>query len=158
MIEAADFCKEAETGGYLGTPYEKLDCQAFVEAVLKGCGLVRNWRGSNHMWRDAVYGHAEKNSETILPGALVFTIKRDGGENKKYYKDGVNAAHVGIYIGGGVVMHSTTPGGVQYDDIMSERWTHTALLHDVRYVDSEIGLSDHDMIVAIYKKILEVFP
>ena len=35
-------------------PYSKLDCQAFVERILLDCGIRHDWRGSNHMWRDAL--------------------------------------------------------------------------------------------------------
>jgi len=51
---------KAVTGNYRGIPYEKLDCQGFVEEVLKDCGVRKsdgnpyNWRGSNSMWRNFI--------------------------------------------------------------------------------------------------------
>ena len=52
-----DMAEQAVTGGYVDTPYSKLDCQAFVEQVLKDIGVRKadgtpyNWKGSNSMWR-----------------------------------------------------------------------------------------------------------
>lgn len=114
---------------WIGIPYDKWDCQEFVEQMLKRVGAYHNYRGSNDMWRNAVKNKgtidevkAEQGGE-LLAGTWVFTIKRDGKENKGLYKDGINAAHVGIYVGNGKVVHSTT-GGVQYDVITNKRWTH----------------------------------
>ena len=109
----------------IGIPYKTLDCQAFVEFCLKKyAGITKNWRGSNDMWRNAVHDKSE-DFENIEPGEWVFSIKNDGKQPARY-KDGVNAAHVGIYIGKGDVIHSTI-GGVQMDKINNrKRWTHHA--------------------------------
>ena len=106
-------------------PYSKYDCQAFVEKVLHDCGITHDWRGSNHMWRDALSYKARITDYDAIPaGAWVFTVKNDGGEMDRGYRDDQgNAKHVGIYLGGGEVIHSTT-GGVQMDRITSSRWTH----------------------------------
>lgn len=120
----------------VGTPYSKLDCQAFVEQLLTDAGIKHpNWRGSNHMWRDALSSKWEiiGDRDTLQPGVWVFTIKRDGGEVARGYKDNEgNAAHVGVYVGGGRVLHSTT-GGVQWDDITSKRWTHAGKCRLLEY-------------------------
>ena len=115
----------ADRNNLIGIPYTTLDCQAFVEFCLKKyAGISKNWRGSNDMWRNAVRDKSE-DFENIEPGEWVFTIKNDGKQPARY-NDGVNAAHVGIYIGNGDVIHSTT-GGVQMDKITnSKRWTHHA--------------------------------
>lgn len=146
------FVQQAASGGYIGTPYSALDCQAFVEKVLKDCGITRNWRGSNDMWRNAVHDHTKLDQVDPPPGAWLFTIKHDGKEDKSRYKDGINAAHVGIYLGDGKVIHSTR-GGVQWDDITSSRWTHFALANDVDYNGDYV--SDHDMLAAIYNKVVK---
>lgn len=152
MIKASEFARQAENGGYIGIAYSVLDCQAFVEKVLKDCGVSKNWRGSNDMWRNAVYD-ARTIDGDIKPGEWVFTIKHDGKEDKARYKDGVNAAHVGIYIGGGRVIHSTT-GGVQWDSFTSPRWTHCA---KANCIDYEEEMTEREMLQAIYNKIcLEV--
>ena len=138
MITAQQFADEARKGTYIGTPYEKLDCQAFVERVLIDCGIKYNWRGSNHMWRDALTEkHPIENINDIPPGAWLFTVKNDGGEKKRGYNDNEgNAKHVGIYLGSGDVEHSTT-GGVQYDSIYSERWTHWGKCKFLEYETKE---------------------
>lgn len=139
MITAASFILQAKIGNYLGLPYKRLDCQAFVERVLKDAGETgHNWRGSNHMWRDALSErHADCDFSIIEPpaGAWVFTLKHDGKEVEKGYHDGLgNAQHVGIYLGNGDVIHSTSAGGscVQMDKITSSRWTAWGLC---KYID-----------------------
>ena len=55
MITGYAFAEQARSGSYNGIPYKQLDCQGFVERVLKDSGVrkpdgsVYNWRGSNHM-------------------------------------------------------------------------------------------------------------
>ncbi len=140
MISASKFCEQALTGNYIGIPYEKLDCQAFVEQVLKDCGEKRDWRGSNHMWREALSEKHKITNEMDIPaGAWLFTIKQDGGEKERGYNDSEgNATHVGIYLGLSRVIHSTT-GGVQWDDISRPRWTHYGLAKCIDYTQDYIS-------------------
>ena len=137
MITARDFVAQALKPDYLGIPYAKLDCQAFVERVLKDAGEPgHNWRGSNHMWREAVSERHETDFSAIPPGAWVFTLKHDGGERSKGYYDGFgNAKHVGIYLGNGEIIHSTSAGGscVQMDVLSSPRWTAWGLCKYINY-------------------------
>ena len=134
-MKADAYVERALTGGYLGIPYEKLDCQAFVEQVLKDCNsLSENWRGSNHMWREAVYDRSD-DMGTVVPGEWLFKVAHDGGEVERGYRDDMgNAYHVGIYCGDGEVIHSTTIGGVQMGTING--WTHHAKCIDVDYGDT----------------------
>lgn len=121
-------------------PYSKLDCQAFVERVLQDCGVIRNWKGSNDMWRNALswkgtIQEAIAEFGAVLPGMWLFTVKNDGGEVKRgYHDDQGNAAHVGICtLKGKGAMHSTT-GGVQeckFPD--ASRWTHCGKAKDIDY-------------------------
>ena len=169
MITGADFAHQAETGGYLGIPYEKLDCQGFVERVLKDCGVrkpngtIYDWRGSNSMYRNYIdwrgsIAEAEKTFGSIPLGALLFTVANDGGEKEKGYHDNLgNAKHVGIYIGGthGSI-HSTT-GGVQYAKFPSKRWTHVGLLKMIDYhVQNEDNISSRDRIFSLLDEIKEL--
>lgn len=141
-MTGVDMARQAINGGYIGIPYSRLDCQAFIERVLGDMGVRDptsgkryNWRGSNHMWREAVHDPRELagNYGTVPVGAWLFTIKHDGGERDRGYRDDKgNAAHVGLYLGDGQVMHSTT-GGVQFDKISSKRWTHAALANCLDY-------------------------
>lgn len=136
-VKAEAYVDRALTGGYLGAPYKQLDCQAFVEQVLKDCNaLSKNWRGSNQMWREAVYDRSD-DMAAIQPGEWVFTVRHDGGEVARGYHDDMgNAKHVGLYLGNGEVMHSTT-GGVQMSSISDGRWTHHAKVYDVAYPEED---------------------
>lgn len=145
MITGEQFAEQAIKGNYIGIPYDKLDCQGFVERVLKDCGVrksngtVYDWRGSNSMYRNYIswrgtIAEAEKKFGIIPQGALLFTVAFDGGEKEKGYNDDLgNAKHVGIYLGpphGSI--HSTT-GGVQYSKFPVKRWTHCGLLSMIDY-------------------------
>ena len=100
---------QAQSDRYTGVPYSKLDCQAFVEEVLKDCGVrkpdgsVYNWKGSNSMWRNALrwkgtIEECRRLFNGIPLGAWVFIVKNDGGEVARGYHDNEgNASHVGIY-------------------------------------------------------------
>lgn len=109
MLTAEEFAIQANSSKYTGVPYSKLDCQAFVEKVLADCGIrkpdgtVYNWRGSNHMWREALswkgtIADCIKEFGDIPEGAWAFCISHDGGEVARgYHDDEGNAYHVGIY-------------------------------------------------------------
>lgn len=142
MISAEKFVEQARSGNYLGIPYSKLDCQAFVERVLSDCGIKHDWRGSNHMWRDALTEKHPIDDITAIPaGAWLFTVKQDGGEKNRGYNDNEgNAKHVGIYLGDGEVIHSTSAGEkcVQMDNISSARWTNWGLCKYIIYGSPDI--------------------
>lgn len=139
MATLAQYAEQARTGNYVGIPYSELDCQAFVERVLKDLGVrdcsgkAYNWRGTNDMWRTALQwkGTCDQAAATfggLQPGMWLFTVKNDGGEVDRGYHDTEgNAAHVGIYLGNGKVIHSTT-GGVAIVDYPAKRWTHAGIL------------------------------
>ena len=146
MITGEKFAEQAIKGGYIGIPYDKLDCQGFVERVLADCGVrkpngtVYDWKGSNSMYRNyyqwrGTVKECEAKYGMIPQGALVFTRKNDGGEVERGYHDGLgNFSHVGIYVGAphGVI-HSTT-GGVQYGKFPdAKRWTNVVLLSMIDY-------------------------
>ena len=60
MLTGKEFAKQAQSSKYDGIKYSQADCQAFVELVLRDCGVrtssgaVYNWKGSNDMWRHAL--------------------------------------------------------------------------------------------------------
>lgn len=151
MVKASMFAHTACTGDYVGIPYQKLDCQAFVERVLKDSGVraesgkVYNWKGSNDMWRNALswkgtYQEAIKKFGAIPLGAWLFTLKDDGGEVKRGYKDGLgNASHVGIFCGdmGNLPSIHSSTGGVQWGAVPATRWTHVGLAKCLDYSDSK---------------------
>lgn len=121
--------EKANINELIGIPYNKLDCQALIEKILIRGGIqCKNFRGSNHMWREMVTNRRDKYTN-IKPGTILFSVKLDGGEKKRGYNDSYgNAVHVGMYVGSGYegnVIHSTA-GGVQWDSIDSSRWNWAA--------------------------------
>lgn len=145
-----DIAKQAVTGCYVGAPYRKWDCQAFVEQVLQDAGLRKpggglyNWKGSNSMWRNHLSWRGSitecKNRFGKIPvGALVFIVRNDGGEVARGYHDNLgNASHVGLYIGTSPnpVMDSQPTGGVQLRKL--NQFTHVGLLDMIEY-DTSTG-------------------
>ena len=135
--------QQAVNGNYLGAPYSKYDCQAFVEQVLKDLGVRKpdgtpyNWKGSNSMFRTHIRwrGTIEecvKKFGSIPKGAFVFLVKHDGGEEDRGYHDGLgNASHVGLYIGYNTCMDSEPTGGVQYRKLSI--FTHIGLMDMIDY-------------------------
>lgn len=150
MVTGEKFASQAVNGNYIGIPYEKLDCQGFVEKVLadtgvrKSNGMVYNWRGSNSMYRNFYQWHGSvnacKKAFGIIPqGALMFKMREDDAEQKLGYNDGLgNFYHVGIYTGieGRPIIHSTT-GGVQYAKSLSG-WNYVSLLSMLDYTGSNV--------------------
>ena len=108
-VKASAYATQAMSEKYTGIPYSKLDCQAFVEQVLRDCGVCKpdgsyyNWKGSNSMWRNALswkgtIDECRTRYGDIPPGSWVFIVKYDGGEVERGYHDNEgNAIHVGIY-------------------------------------------------------------
>lgn len=102
---------------YIGTEYDDMDCQSFVEAMLRDVGVRKNWRGSNAMYRDMAWvGTPEECVQrfgSVPAGALLYILK-DSGEPAMYQGDGVgNADHVGVRtIGGKGAIHSSSSMGV----------------------------------------------
>ena len=145
LITGEQFAERALTGGYIGIPYEKLDCQGFVERVLADCGVrkpngtVYDWRGSNSMWRNYIkwkgtIEECKKKFGEIPLGAFLFLLKWDGKEADRGYHDGLgNATHVGLYVGTSPlpVMDSQPTGGVQYRKLSI--FTHVGLMDMIDY-------------------------
>ena len=143
-----DMAEQAVTGGYVGQPYSKWDCQAFVEQVLKDLGVrkpdgsVYNWKGSNSMFRNHIRwrGTIEECKQKfgcIPQGAFMFLVKHDGGEVERGYHDDLgNASHVGLYVGTSPlpVMDSQPTGGVQYRKLSI--FTHVGLMDMIDYSSS----------------------
>ena len=93
----------------IGTPYSEMDCQAFVERVMRDCGLKMDLGGSNSWYREVMkHGwvgtpeECKKIFGVIPKGALLFIHAFDGKEPEKYRKDGKgNAKHIGYKTGRG---------------------------------------------------------
>ncbi len=134
-----------------------MDCQGLVEFVLAECGLKRNWKGSNDMWRNALKwsGAPEEAVERFgsLPaGAGVFILSDDGGEPDSYKKSDIerfgrsmgNASHVGLWLGNGRVVHASASRGcvcesTNFDGrkaVPNGGWNMVGLWADVMYPDA----------------------
>lgn len=117
MITGCDIAKNALLPKWENYTYDQLDCQAFVEAVLKDIGVRKengqpfNWSGSNSMYRNYYYWHGtitecKKKFGRIPVGAFVYMWKETG--QPQSYKDQLgNFCHVGIYCGNDLVRDST---------------------------------------------------
>ena len=101
--------------------YAQMDCQAFVEAVLKDVGVrkpngsVFDWKGSNSMYRNyftwrGTVDECIKKFGSVPVGSFVY-IWKETGEQEVGYNDGLgNCTHVGIYCGNDTVRDSTMKG------------------------------------------------
>ena len=141
-----DIAEQAVTGGYVGIPYSKLDCQAFVEQVLKDLGVRKsdgnpyNWKGSNSMWRNHItwkgtIEECKKKFGEIPLGAFLFLLKWDGKEAERGYHDGLgNATHVGLYVGTAPLpVMDSSKGRGKVDYCKLDVFTHVGLMGMIDY-------------------------
>ena len=131
----------------LGTPYKKMDCQAFIEWCLRKCGMNKDLAGSNAWYREV-----KRNGVILTPeecvrqlgrvpaGAFLFILKQDGGEPAKYKPDGLgNADHIGIVTGRGEgAIHSSASRGCVAESsfkgkTISGGWNRVGLWNQVEY-------------------------
>lgn len=158
------YATQAMSDQYTGIPYTKLDCQAFVEQVLKDCGVRKadgspyNWAGSNSMWRNALaWKGTVEECRTVygeIPvGAWVFIVKNDGGEKLRGYNDNEgNASHVGIYCRHNLEQvrdstRTTNRNGVGYRELKG--FTHVGLPKMIDYNNPSIPDTSSDAINAV---------
>ena len=117
MIPAIKFAECALLPKWNKYTYADMDCQGFVEAVLKDIGVRKpngqafNWLGSNSMYRNYYSWHGTieeciKKYGCIPVGAFVYNWKKDG-QPERYNDNLGNFYHVGIYCGEDNVRDST---------------------------------------------------
>ena len=98
MKTGAEFAAAAMQAKWNGIKYNQLDCQAFVEEVLKDIGITKpdgsfyNWKGSNSMYRNFYQWRGTKeeciNKFGCVPlGAFVYIWRETGAELVGYYDD-----------------------------------------------------------------------
>ena len=118
MISATEF---AQTGfQYLGTSYEEMDCQKFVERCMADVGLKMDLPGSNAWYREMDWVGTPEECKAqfgcVPKGAILFILEAvSGGTPEKYRKDGIgDATHMGIKTGQGkgAIHSSKSRGGV----------------------------------------------
>ena len=112
---AKEFASNASQ--FLGTSYEKMDCQKFVEAVMKTVGINLDLAGSNTWFRKMDWvGTPEECQRTfgmVPTGAILFILEFNGKEPAQYRNDGKgNASHMGIVTNTGQgAIHSSSSRG-----------------------------------------------
>lgn len=135
---------------YIGVPYSKMDCQAFVEKCLADCGVYKNLAGSNAWYRYVMQNGWVGSPEeckakfgSIPVGAFLFILSHDGKEPAKYQNDGIgNASHIGIYTaqGAGAINSSSSHGCVCESTFKGKSinggWNRVGLWKVIDYGDS----------------------
>ena len=164
-ISGKALVKQAVMGGYVGTPYSRLDCQGFVEEVLWDCGVRKsdgtpyNWRGSNSMWRNFIQwrgtiDECRRKFGCIPEGAFMFLVKHDGGEIEKGYHDSLgNAKHVGLYIGKANDEYPCmdSQGGRGVDICKLNVFTHVGLMTMIDYENTPEPEPDAEKAVGVLR-------
>ena len=118
MKTGTQFAENALLSKWDKYSYDRLDCQAFVEAVLKDLGIRKandqpyDWRGSNSMYRNyyswrGTIEECVKKFGSIPVGSFVYLWRATGQEKVGYTDDLGDFYHVGIYCGNDVVRDST---------------------------------------------------
>lgn len=141
----------------IGTPYAKCDCK---DVIAKPLGI--RFAGTNWLWRSS--GNSSKYcylfnrvksrplSGDLKPGDILFKIRNRVPNG---YDDQPDAYHVAVYIGDGKIIHSSPSTGVREDDYIYGAWQGWGQMKQVEYPEkaTETGMTDHEMIKAIYNKI-----
>ena len=146
----------------IGTPYEDMDCQKFVEWCLRECGLNKDLGGSNAWYRETLNNgiiltpeECVKRYGKVPVGAFLFIHAYDGKEPEKYRKDGLgNASHIGLVTGTGkgAIHSSKTAGGVAESPfagktIKNGGWNCVGLYDKVSYGISGDGSGEAEPII-----------
>lgn len=143
----------AEGDQYLGTPYSEMDCQAFVETMLRGVGINRNLRGSNAWFREMDWTGTPEECKRVfgcIPlGAMLYIWQPDGAPSR-YKDDKGNATHIGVYIGrmDGAIHSSQSRGKVCYSKFAGKTirggWNRVGLWHALDYGQKINGILNHN--------------
>ena len=145
----------------VGMSYAICDCKDVIAKALD----IR-FSGTNWLWRSinnsSKYRYLTERVQSprltgdLVPGDILFKI-RDGVPPN--YDDSPDAYHVGVYIGDGSVIHSSPKTGVRVDAYIYGSWQGWGRMKQVEYesapsiIAPDEGLTDHEMIKAIYEKI-----
>ena len=134
---------------YLGIPYSKMDCQAFVEACMADVGYRKDLPGSNSWYRYCIENgwvgspeDCKKQFGSVPKGCLIFILEPVNNKTPEKFKhDGVgDATHMGIKTGrnDGAIHSSYTRQCVctsVFEDktIKNGGWKRVGLLSDFDY-------------------------
>lgn len=139
MSVSAQKCADAAEAALNRLPpitYYEEDCQAFIErTVRRAGGHMKDYRGSNDMYRNACSEVVPLKGARLQPGMVLFIVTRDGKEPDRYKADGKgNANHVGWYTGGEhEVVHSSASMGRVAPSTLKNGWTHAGWLKEINY-------------------------
>ena len=122
LISAKDFALAGFN--YLGTSYDTMDCQKFVERCMSDVGLKMDLPGSNAWYRKMTWTGTPEECKSrfgcIPKGALLYILEPVSDSTpEKYRKDGIgDATHIGIKTGQGkgAIHSSKSRGGVCESD------------------------------------------
>ena len=164
MISGKEFAEKAYN--LIGLSYEQCDC---IGVIRKALGL--RIQGTNWLWRSIdnaqkyryLTQRISKSPEwtAIEEGLVVFRIKWDVIPNG--YTDKPDAHHIGVlfYRNGWSVVQSNPKTGVCLSDYQPWHWDGYGKMKYVKYIGQSEdnkpnieNLSDHEMLVAIYNKIM----
>ena len=146
---------------YIGTSYETMDCQKFVERCMADVGLKMDLPGSNAWYRKMTWTGTPEECKArfgcIPKGALLYILEPVSDSTpEKYRKDGVgDATHIGIKTGQGkgAIHSSKSRGGVCESDFRDKTipnggWNRVGLYGKFDYAglpeDWASGSSDPD--------------
>lgn len=147
MFTGVEFANLALDKKWDKITYDQLDCQGFVEEVLKDLGVRKpdgtfyNWRGSNSMYRNyfsfrGTIDECINKFGTIPVGAFVYIWSESGAELVGYYDDLGNCKHVGIYCGNNIVRDSTRSTKTKRNGVGTrtlDGFTHVSLFSGLDY-------------------------
>lgn len=112
-----------------GITYAEMDCQAYLEWVVRQAGGKMDYSGCNAMARachkaGTIWTLAEaKKTGKLIKGAFLF-IHEDTGEPDKYKKDGLgNYDHVAMYVGEKAVQDADKNGNMRWCNGMHSSYT-----------------------------------
>ena len=146
---------------YIGTSYETMDCQKFVERCMADVGLKMDLPGSNAWYRKMDWVGTPEECKArfgcIPKGALLFILEAVSDSTPaKYREDGIgDANHIGIKTGQGkgAIHSSKSRGGVCESDFRDKTipnggWNRVGLYGKFDYAglpeDWASGSSDPD--------------
>ncbi|MFD2382102.1 C40 family peptidase [Paenibacillus xanthanilyticus] len=124
---------------YMGTPYENgssryntstFDCSDFVrQAFLDATGVKLPADSRSQATYVKNKGGTTTNWSSLKPGDLMFFMSYKGTSKSAYAginKSAQRITHVGIYLGGGKVLHtySKQSGGVTISKVAGTHWEH----------------------------------
>lgn len=135
-----------------GHTYREMDCQAFVEACVNGCGGSMDYAGSNAMARNVAWMGTLANAKAegkLVPGAGLLIHEDDEGSLPARYRgDGLgDFSHVGLYVGEKAlqdtdksgktrtcnVVHSSSTMQRVAGSTLKNGWTHVVWFREIDY-------------------------